>query len=358
MDHGRAGEIADSIIRALSQPITLDGETVSIGASVGIATHPGDGSSTHELLSSADLALYQAKNDGRHCHRAFTPELRCAVDRARAYDNELRRAYDQTEFEVFYQPQVRLLDGALVGAEALLRWRHPIDGLLSPAAFMAGLENRPISVEVGQWVLRTACVQAAAWREHGAAGFRIGVNLFGSQLRSGDLVSSVRQTLDFSGLPAAALELEVTENIFLRSDDSMVGPLRELRADGVLIAFDDYGTGYTSLSMLKRFPITRLKIDKSFVQGMCDHSENAAIVRAILYLARTLGFSAIAEGIETPEQADRLRSKDCEEVQGYLFGRPMPAADFATRFGLHPATDAALEDQSNELAAENASFGN
>ncbi|MGI4794847.1 MAG: putative bifunctional diguanylate cyclase/phosphodiesterase [Janthinobacterium lividum] len=334
-NHGQAGEVAESIIRALSRPITLVGDTVSVGASIGVATYPGDGSSTAELLSSADLALYQAKNDGRHCHRAFTPALRRAIDRSRAYDNELRRAYDQEEFEVFYQPQVRLSDEALVGAEALLRWRHPTDGLLSPASFMTGLENRPISVEVGQWVLRTACRQAATWRKEGAKDFRIGVNLFGTQLRSGDLVESVRHALALSSLPAAALELEVTENILLRSDDSMVGPLRELRAEGVQIAFDDYGTGYTSLSMLKRFPITRLKIDKSFVQGMVTQFEDAAIIRAILYLARNLCFSAIAEGIETHEQAELLRDKGCEEVQGYLFGHPMSAADFTALLTLH-----------------------
>ncbi len=326
--HDQAGTIADSMIQALTRPIIVAGETISIGASVGIALYPGDGNDTDELMSSADLALYQAKADGRHCHRTFTPELRSAIDRARAYDNELRRACDEHEFEVFYQPQVRLSDNALIGAEALLRWRHPRDGLLSPAAFMAGLESRPISVEVGQWVLRTACRQAAVWREEGAGEFRIGVNLFGSQLRSGDLVDSVRHALALSGLPPAALELEVTENILLRADDSMVGPLRELRADGVQIAFDDYGTGYTSLSMLKRFPITRLKIDKSFVQGMADHPEDAAIVRAILYLARNLGFSVIAEGIETADQAERLRKKGCSEAQGYLFGRPMPVAAF------------------------------
>ncbi|MGI4977098.1 MAG: putative bifunctional diguanylate cyclase/phosphodiesterase [Janthinobacterium lividum] len=339
-DHGQAGTVADSMIRALTRPIVADGETISIGASVGIALYPGDGSGTDELMSNADLALYQAKGDGRHCHRVFTPALRSSVDRARAYDNELRRACDHDEFEVFYQPQVRLSDNVVVGAEALLRWRHPRDGLLLPAAFMAGLENRPISVEVGQWVLRTACRQAMAWREQGAGELRIGVNLFGSQLRSGDLVGSVRHALALSGLPAAALELEVTENILLRADDSMLGPLRALRADGVQIAFDDYGTGYTSLSMLKRFPVTRLKIDRSFVQGMADHPEDAAIVRAILYLARSLGFSAIAEGIENTDQAERLRRKGCSEVQGYLFGRPMPPREFLSGFGLATANRA------------------
>ena len=328
-EYARAGEIAETVIRAVSQPIAIEADEVSVGASVGIAVHPGDGSTTDELLSSADLALYQAKNEGRFCHRAFTPFLRRRVDRARAYDTELRRGCDRGEFEVFYQPQIRLADGALVGAEALLRWRHPRDGLLAPSAFMEGLEGRPISAEIGQWVLRTACAQAAEWRRAGAAAFRIGVNLFGSQFRSGDLVERVQEALAFSELPAEALELEVTETIILRHDETMLTPLRRLRSAGVQIAFDDYGTGYASLSMLKRFPITRLKVDKSFVQGMCEAPDDAAIVRAILYLGRSLGFSVIAEGVETEEQAERLRRKGCEEVQGYLFGRPMPATDFA-----------------------------
>jgi diguanylate cyclase (GGDEF)-like protein/PAS domain S-box-containing protein len=340
-DQTQADLVADRIIRSVAQPITVGDKTVRVGASIGIATHSSGATEMSELLSSADLALYQAKNDGRHCHRTFTASLRKAINLARAYDNELARAYEQSEFEVFYQPQMRLSDLTLVGAEALLRWRHPVDGLLSPGAFMAGLENRPISTEVGQWVLQTACAQAVAWRAAGAPDFRIGVNLFGSQLRADNLAGHVRQALATTGLPAGALELEVTENVFLRCDESMVGPLRELRADGVLIAFDDYGTGYTSLSMLKRFPITRLKIDKSFVQGMSDNPEDAAIVRAILYLAGALGFAAIAEGIETHDQADRLRNKGCEEVQGYLFGRPMSAADFTARFGLNALLDPA-----------------
>lgn len=352
-DEVRAGTIADAVIQAIVQPIVVEGESVSVGASVGIAVHSGAGFGTDELLSQADLALYEAKNDGRHCHRAFTPFLRQAVDRARAYDTELRRAHDQGEFELFYQPQVRLADGALMGAEALLRWRHPRDGLLSPAAFMAGLENRPISAEVGQWVLRTACTQVAGWRHAGARGFRIGVNLFGSQFRSGDLVGRVREALAFSKLPAEALELEVTENIILRHDETMLLPLRQLREDGVQVAFDDYGTGYASLSMLRRFPITRLKVDKGFVQGMCEAPEDMAIVRAILSLARSLRFAAIAEGVETEEQVEGLRREGCVEVQGYLFGRPMPAAQFAEHFDfLGPALAPAASFDMTPFAAD------
>jgi diguanylate cyclase (GGDEF)-like protein/PAS domain S-box-containing protein len=333
-DHEQAGEIAATVIAAVSQALTVDGETLSVGGSVGVAVHPRDGRTSDELLSSAHLALYRAKSDGRHCHRGFTPGLRSAAERARAYDNELRRAHDGGEFEVFYQPQVRLSDEVLVGAEALLRWRHPVDGLLAPASFMAGLDNRPISFEVGQWVMRTACAQAARWRRAGRPGFRIAVNLFGSQFRSGDLVDRVREALAASGLPADGLELEITENIILRHDETMLSPLRTLRAQGVRIAFDDYGTGYASLSMLKRFPMTRLKVDKSFVQGMCESPDDAAIVQAILYLGRSLGLSIIAEGVETEEQAERLRGVSCEEGQGYLFGRPMPAGEFSARFGL------------------------
>ena len=341
-DAHQAGDVAQSTIQALSQPIELNGETVTVGASVGIALYVQDGSSSDELLSSADLALYEAKNHGRHCYRHYSPALRQATDRARAYDTELRRAHEDGEFEVFYQPQIRLIDGKLVGAEALLRWRHPRDGLLSPAAFLPGLENRPISTEVGQWTLQQACLQAACWRQVGVPEFRMGVNLFSSQFRTGNLVASVRTALQRANLPPSALELEITENIMLRHEQGIISPLCQLRNEGVQVAFDDYGTGYASLSMLKRFPLTRLKIDKSFVQGMCSSRQDAAVIRAVLLLGNAFGFSVIAEGVETEEQADRLRRKGCEEVQGYLFGRPMPASDFAAHFGFFPLGASAL----------------
>ena len=353
-DIDNAGDVAQSVIHALSQPIELDGETVSVGASVGIALYVQDGSSSDELLSSADLALYEAKNHGRHCYRHYSPALRQATNRARAYDTELRRAHEHGEFEVFYQPQVRLTDGLLVGAEALLRWRHPRDGLLSPAAFMPGLENRPISADVGQWVLQEACLQAARWRNAGAPEFRMGVNLFGSQFRSGNLVDKVRAATQTVGLPPSALELEITENIMLRHDEGIIAPLRQLRQEGVQVAFDDYGTGYASLSMLKRFPLTRLKIDKSFVQAMCGSHQDAAVIRAVLLLGNAFGFSVIAEGVETTEQADRLRYKGCEEAQGYLFGRPMPASDFAAHFGLSPPGAVALHREPEQTIGHRA----
>ncbi|HEY0209745.1 putative bifunctional diguanylate cyclase/phosphodiesterase [Acerihabitans sp.] len=333
-DAKRAAEIADHIIDEITKIVTVDGQPVNIGASVGIVLYPIHGLTIQELLTSADLALYQAKAEGRHCRRFFTRELRELSQAKRSYQGELGRAYDQDEFELFYQPQVRLADGAIVGAEALLRWRHPQKGLLGPAVFLPALESGPWAERVGEWVIRTACRQAAAWRDRGVSDFRIGVNLFSAQFRTGTLAQQVRAILRETGLSPQALELEITENIILRQDEHMLRPLRELRADGVGIAFDDYGTGYASLSMLKHYPVTRLKVDQTFVRAMVDSPPDAAIVRAILYLGSSFKLEVIAEGVETFEQCERLKKKGCLEAQGFLFGKPMPAAEFAERLGL------------------------
>ncbi len=327
-----AATIADTAIKVISEPFVLDGQLVNVGASAGVAAWPLNSANAHELLSNADLALYQAKAEGKHCRRVFAQPLRQAAIHRRAYGGELRQAYELNEFELFYQPQVRLSDEALVGAEALLRWRHPTQGLLLPADFMPALETGLLAAQVGDWVLQQACAQTALWRNFVAPDFRIGVNLFGSQFRTGDLAEKVRAVLVKEHLAPSALELEITENIILRHDEAMLAPLRELRAEGVGITFDDYGTGYASLSLLKRYPLTRLKIDRSFIQGICTSPEDAAIVRAILHLGRSFGLAVIAEGVETEEQCARLRKKGCEEAQGFLFGKPMPVLEFEERF--------------------------
>ncbi len=328
----RAADVADAAIDSVSQLLTVDGQPVNIGASIGIAIYPAHGKRSEELISGADLALYQAKAEGRHCRRFFTPALRNAALAKHAYQGELRRAYENGEFELFYQPQVRLSDGALVGAESLLRWRHPQKGIIGPGAFLPSLENNPLAAQIGEWAIQAACRQTAEWLKNGSGPLRMGVNLFGSQFRTGDLAKKVRSALSEVNLPASALELEITENIILRHDEEMIGPLRELHAAGVGIAFDDYGTGYASLSMLKRYPLTRLKVDQTFVRNMCDSPADAAIIRAILYLGRSFGLEVIAEGIETEEQLARLRKKGCKEGQGYLFGKPMSAEHFGRRF--------------------------
>ena len=335
----RAAAVAEAIITAVAEPFEHAGQTLRVGTSVGIALAPAHGENADDLLSCADLALYQAKSEGRHCYRLFAPMLRERAQRTRTLRDELGRAVENDEFVLFYQPQVRMRDGALTGAEALIRWQHPERGLLAPGAFLDVLDKSRYAAQVGDWVLRTACRQAVAWRAAGAARFRIGVNLCSAQVQRGDLAETVQVALAESGLQADGLELEITENIVLRHDAQLVVALRNLRKVGVGIAFDDYGTGYASLSLLKRFPLTRLKIDRSFVTGKLASHQDMTIVRAILQLGHGFKLDVIAEGIETEAEYTRLRTKGCQEGQGYLFGKPMPADIFANRFGLRIRED-------------------
>lgn len=337
---------AEAMGRELAQrfatPFTWEDQELHIGASVGIAIGAGDRTSAGDLLANADLALYRAKADGRHGFRLFEPAFRERAVARRACERELRRAVAQGELELFYQPQVAMADRSIVGAEALLRWRHPERGLLSPAAFLPVLETSRLAASVGDWTIRTACAHIATAHRNGAACFRVGVNLFGAQFQTGALVSIVEAALAENKLPASALELEITENIILHHDEAVVASLRELRALGVGIAFDDYGTGYASLSHLKRIPLTRLKIDRSFVRDICVDKEDAAVVQAILYLGKSYGLDIIAEGIETEAQEGVLRRFGCGEGQGYLYGRPAPAEQFLS----------GLKDASSELPSK------
>jgi diguanylate cyclase (GGDEF)-like protein len=331
----KVATFSDALIKAIAEPFTIDGQPVVIGASIGIALCPAHGHQAEDLLANADLALYQAKAEGRHCRRFFMPGLRHAALNRRTCQIEMREAAAEKQFELYYQPLVNMTDGRLVGAEALLRWRHPQRGILSPGAFFSVLETSLLAASIGDWALETALVQAARWRRMAMPDFRISVNLFGMQFKMGDIESLVRQTLALHELPPQALELEITENIILRHDEAMVRPLHNLHRFGVGIAFDDYGTGYASLSFLKRFPLSRLKIDRSFVRDVCTDPEDAAIVQAILYLGQSFGLGVIAEGVETPEQQAFLTANGCQEAQGFLFGRPMPADVFTQHFLLN-----------------------
>ncbi len=333
-DLGPAMALADTVIAVIAEPIVIDGQEVRVGASCGVALAPLHAQEALELIGDADLALFKAKSTGRGRAFAFIAALRMEAAARRLYAMELHRAVAEGEFLLFYQPQVRLSDGALVGAEALIRWHHPTRGVLSPAAFLPALEGGPLAATVGTWVLDEACAQAAFWRRNGADGFRVAVNLFGAQFRVGDLVANVVAALERHGLPAAALELEVTENIALDHDEIALEALRRLRAHGVAIAFDDFGTGFGSLSLLKQYPLSRIKIDRSFVQGMLTSKRDASVVQAVLDMARNFELAAIAEGIETAEQADYLKAAGCEEAQGYFYGKPMPAQLFAETFGI------------------------
>ncbi len=323
-----ARSLADQCLAALSVPFDLDGREIHLTAGCGIALYPAHCNGADELIGNADLALSHAKAGGRGRSSIFVPALRMAAIARRMYENELQRAVANREFELYYQPQVRFSDESLVGAEALIRWRHPERGVLSPAAFLPALESSALAADVGDWVLDTACSQAAKWRESTFPNFRMGVNLFAAQFRAGDLFVKTAHALERHRLPAHALELEITENIVLDREDLVLETLRRIRALGVGIAFDDFGTGYASLSLLKHFPITRIKIDQTFVKGMMDTAKDNAIIDAICALAAGCGLDIIAEGVETRRHVAWLMRKACDEGQGYHYGKPMPADAF------------------------------
>jgi diguanylate cyclase (GGDEF)-like protein/PAS domain S-box-containing protein len=339
-------EIVDLVLKRLKDPFDVSGNVLHLGSSAGIAIAPNDAAQADELIANADLALYQAKSEGGQTYRFFLPALRARAQARRGLGIELRRAYAENEFELYFQPQIRLADNAVVGAEALLRWRHPERGLIVPAAFIDALAESSIAPEVGRWIIRTACAQTAAWHGAGLMLNRMGVNLFPAQAHSQDLLQDVEDALRATGLPADLLELEITENAALNFEDSNT-TLRKVQALGVRLAFDDFGTGYASLNHLTRFPIWRIKIDRSFVNRITNSVEDAAIVRSLIAMAHNLGLRVVAEGVETEAQAAFLLKEQCEEAQGYLYAKPLPAAEFEVylqgrRLGL-PA-EGSLED--------------
>ncbi|WEJ70297.1 EAL domain-containing protein [Pseudomonas sp. PSE14] len=330
----QAMRLAQAAITRIAEPIVIDAHEVRVAASCGVALAPLHAQEALELVGDADLALFKAKSSGRGHAFVFVPALKMEAAARHLYGMELHRAVANGEFLLYYQPQVSLRDGSLRGAEALIRWQHPQRGLLSPAAFLPSLEGGPLAAIVGAWILDEACARVAYWRRNGMPQIRIGVNLFGAQFRMGNLVSQVLDVLERHGLPADALELEITENIVLNHDDVVLNTLRTLRSHGVGLAFDDFGTGYASLSLLKTYPLSRIKIDRSFVIGMLESQQDLSVIRAILDMARSFDLETIAEGIETSAQRDRLRAEHCAEGQGYLFAKPMPANLFEQVFGI------------------------
>jgi diguanylate cyclase (GGDEF)-like protein/PAS domain S-box-containing protein len=325
----RVGGLLDAMLTRLTDPFEIGGQTLFISASAGVAFAPADGSSVDELIANADLALYEAKGQGGRTYRLFLPAYRAKAKARRMLDSELRRAVSEGEFELFYQPQVRLRDSAILGAEALVRWRHPERGLLGPDAFIDALVESPAVREVGSWILHAACSRSAAWRTRGLKPIRIGVNLFPAQFHHDSLLTDIEDVLSQTGLPADSLDLEITENIGLNDDGKVLTRLTALREMGVHLAFDDFGTGYASLNYLTRYPLSRIKIDQSFVRKIPENRQDAAIVRSIIVMSHNLGLEVVAEGVETPEQAAFLQEEGCDQVQGFLFSRPLPNGAFA-----------------------------
>ena len=311
--------LADRLIEVLSQPFVIGDHHVTIGASIGIAPTTDGLASDEALLKCADLALYRAKADGRGSYRFFEAQMDAAVQARRTLEVELRRAVAERQFENYYQPLLTSTTRKVSGFEALVRWRHPTKGMISPGEFLPVAEETGLITRIGSLVLEQACFDALQWPD----SVKIAVNLSPLQF-GGDLAAEVADVLRRSGLAAARLELEITESLFLQDSDATLATLNELRALGVRISMDDFGTGYSSLSYLRRFPFDKIKIDQSFIRHLDDSGDCMAIVRAVLGLGKSLGMRVVAEGVETEEQFSLLRGEGCEQVQGYLFSKPVP----------------------------------
>ena len=318
--------LAQELIAAIAQPVDLCGYTVQVGASMGMAFFPEDGSSSMELMKRADMAMYAAKSAGRNTYRFFQPDMLERTSRQMNLEMDLRRAIDRGGLELHYQPQVALATGMPLGVEALVRWRHPTFGLLSPNDFIPLAEESGLIRELGNWVLDEACRQAAVWQADGC-NIRIAVNVSARQLESGDLVERIADLTRRHGICPASLEIELTESAVMANPDKAAGLFARLRRLGVTVAVDDFGTGYSSLAYLRRLPIDVLKIDRSFVLDVDRNEEAAQIVKTILALGQALKLTVLAEGVETRRQAELLQSFGCDLAQGYLFSRPLLAVD-------------------------------
>lgn len=345
MQNCRGGEcarrLAAKIIRLFEKPFVVMGHRLDIRTSIGISLYPKDGTDTETLVKNADLAMYQAKEHGRGQFVFYEPRFAEQVQERLFLENELRDALRRDELTLHYQPQFDLQSGRIVGSEALLRWRHPTRGTISPTRFIPVAEDTGLIVEIGEWVLRTACRQAAAWTAEGLAPHRLAVNLSGVQIERSDVVSTVAEILHETGLPPAALELEVTETYVMRKAKQSVRVLEGLRDLGVGLAIDDFGTGHSSLAYLQRLPVDKLKIDRSFVTDLPDGESQAAIARAVIALGHSLRLKVLAEGVETAEQARFLKEQGCDEVQGYLYGRPVEAEALRARLEAQALADRA-----------------
>lgn len=325
----RAGEAAATALSAIAQPLVVEDTEVRLDAHCGIALCPSHGSEPDYLIGNANLALQEARKQPAGAAFLYRPALRMAAVARRMFDSELHQAVEREELQLYYQPQVRVLDGALTGAEALLRWNHPERGVLLPAAFLPALEASSLAAALGSWIIDTACRQAAQWRGELTPDFRMSINLFAAQFRCGKLRSIVNEAMNRYELPGSAIELEITETTVL-DDEELFRPLLEgLSEDGIQLAFDDFGTGFASLSLLARYPLTHLKIDKSFIQKAFTSERDQAIVRAITALAHELELKVIAEGVESRRYLEFCREIGCDEAQGFLLGQPVPAQQFS-----------------------------
>jgi len=328
-----AAVVAQKLIEALLAPVDVRGHEVFVTASIGIALFPSDGNDAEALLAAADAAMYRAKQAGRNSFQFYTPEINRRTKARAVLGRELRRALERDEFRLVYQPKFDLKSERPSGAEALLRWQHPSRGVVLPAEFIAILEESGLISQIGEWVLRQACADIRAWQARGVRALPIAVNLSARQFRQLDLAARIRSIVDAAGVAPELIELEITESQLMQDPDHAIRAMRSLAAAGMRIAIDDFGTGYSSLAYLTRFPVSALKIDRSFVAGILQQGGDATIVRTIIEMAHTLGLAVIAEGVENEGQKHFLRGLGCEQAQGYLFGKPVDADGMAELAG-------------------------
>jgi len=320
--------IVQRVMDAVAQPVMLGNKEFFVTCSIGVAVYPSEGTTSDNLIEHADIAMYRAKKVGRNNFQFYTPAMNEeSLERVRI-ESALRNALERNEFVLHYQPQVDLKSGQIVGMEALIRWNHPELGMVPPSRFVGVAEETGLIVPIGAWVMRTACAQNKAWQDAGYPRLRVAVNLSARQFGAPDLLESLESALSDTGLDASCLEIELTESLFMSDVTPAVDLLHRMKALGVNLSIDDFGTGYSSFSYLSRFPIDVLKIDRSFVADITHDANDAAIVTSIIALAHNLKLAVIAEGVETAEQLDYLRSRGCDEMQGYYFSKPLPAQEF------------------------------
>ena len=343
-DRGEAEMIARRAIEAFQTPITIDGIDVHTSPSIGIAYYPDDGASVETLIAHADAAMYCAKHDGRDKVQCYAPGMNEGISNKVRLDSDLHRALALGQFELHYQPKVDTATGAVRSAEALIRWRHPIRGLIAPSEFIPVAEECGLIAQISAWVLGEACRQTRAWQLQGLPFLRVGVNLSASEFRHGSLLETVGRALQEAGLEPRFLEVELTESVVMSNPEESVAILEQLSAMGVLVSVDDFGTGYSSMSYLRRLPIDKLKIDRAFINEITARPDDASIVQAIVSLAHSLRLKVVAEGVETAGQLQFLKNLGCDQYQGYLFSRPLSSVAFEELIRAQPPEGVSFSD--------------
>ncbi|MCW8911663.1 MAG: EAL domain-containing protein, partial [Gammaproteobacteria bacterium] len=326
-DNKCSERVSQKIIKSLEQPFSINGHEFFVSTSIGIAHYPADGTTMETLIKHADIAMYSVKGNGKNGYRFYADHMNEAYSKHLSLENDMRRALNQGQFKISYQPQLNIESGEVFAMEALIRWDHPERGSISPYEFISLAEETGLILPIGEWVLRNACAELKRWREAGLSNIRVAINISACQLEQENIVKTIIDILHENNIPGEMLEIEITENMIMKDIENGISKLTQLSNHGINIAIDDFGTGYSSLSYLKRLPIDTLKIDRSFIHDMQNSDEDASIIKAIIAMAKGLGLNIISEGVETKEQLELLKAWRCKNVQGFLFSRPIIQKD-------------------------------